>query len=53
MDDCVTNLSEIGKKWFTDLGSNEILNLQQRHGFAFIATKGKIPCDVHEKRGAI
>ena len=35
-DDCVTKLSEKGKKWFQSMGSKEIAHLEYHQGFAFI-----------------
>lgn len=35
-DDCVTNLSQKGKQWFAQMGSNEIWKLGYRQAFAFI-----------------
>jgi len=40
-DDCITNMSEKGKKWFEDMGSLEIKELGYRQGFAFIGQFGK------------
>ena len=40
-DDCVTNLSTAGKKWFFDMGSKEIWNLGYRQGFSFIGINGQ------------
>ena len=43
-DDCITNMSEKGKKWFEDMGSLEIKELGYRQGFAFIGQFGKQVC---------
>ena len=40
-DECVTNLSHIGKEWFKKLGSTVISNLRFRCGFAFISSSGE------------
>lgn len=48
MDDCVTKLSQKAKDWFESLGSREIWNLEKKHGFAFIAVKGR--GEANEKR---
>ena len=40
-DDCVSNLSDRCKMWFAEMGSEEIWNLEFRHGFAFIGVIGK------------
>ena len=39
-DDCVTNLSQSCKQWFVDMGSDEIMKLQYRQGWAFIGITG-------------
>ena len=46
-DDCVTELSEEGKKWFEDMGSKLIRDLTYRCGFAFIGTSGSETCVEH------
>ena len=46
-DDCVTALSEEGKKWFENMGSKLIRNLNYRCGFAFIGTSGSETCVEH------
>ena len=48
-DECVTNLTDVSKKWFADLGSEEIWNLKYRDAFCFIGKKGKV---VNEKRSS-
>ena len=47
-DECSTKLSWNSKKWFSDMGSQEIWKLQYRHAFAFIGVKGKSV--IREKR---
>ena len=50
-DDCVTNLSQAGKKWFASMGSTEIWNLEPKQGFAFIGkSKGTV---ANERRAAV
>lgn len=39
-DECATNLSSKVKIWFQQMGSEEIMNLKYRQGFAFIGTVG-------------
>ena len=39
-DDCISNLSELGKQFFAKLGSLEIYKLGYRCGFAFIGLSG-------------
>ena len=51
-DDCVTNLSENAKKWFADLGSQEIYNLEYRQSFVFIGITGQKE-NCQEKRGTL
>ena len=49
-DECVTKLSFYAKKWFSNMGSAEIWNLQYREAFAFIgSTAGK---KANEKRAS-
>lgn len=48
-DDCVTNLSDKGKQWFANMGSEEIWNLGYRCGFSFIGISGRR--QAMEKRG--
>ena len=48
-DDCATKLAWNSRKWFADMGSEEIWNLEYRQGFAFIGVKGEI-LGCHEKR---
>ena len=40
-DDCVTNMSDLGKKFFSAMGSKEIFNLQYRQGWSFIGITGR------------
>ena len=40
-DDCVSNLSDTAKVWFSSMGSEEIWKLQYRQGFAFVAEIGR------------
>ena len=40
-DDCISHLSFPGKKWFSDMGSREIWNLEYRCGFSFIGVVGR------------
>ena len=40
-DDCVTNLSEAGKQWFIDMGSEDIQFLDFRCSFCFIGITGQ------------
>ena len=47
-DDCITNLSDHVKKFFEDLGSKELKNLEYRQGWALIGIYGKKAA--HEKR---
>ena len=49
-DDMIKNLSEDGKRFFANMGSKEIWNLQFRQGFAFIGITGRT--DSVEKRAA-
>lgn len=39
-DDCVSNLSASGKRWFSDMGSVAITDLKPSQGFAFISITG-------------
>ena len=39
-DECYTNLSHNAQRWFANMGSKEISNLEYRLGFAFIGTVG-------------
>ena len=48
-DDCATNLSDKAKKWFSDMGSVEINNVQYRKGFVFAGVVGKTE-DISERR---
>lgn len=35
-DECISNLSQKGKQWFSNLGSKQIWHLKYRCGFSFI-----------------
>ena len=45
-DDCVTRLSWEVRRWFGGMGSEEIWDLEVRHGWAFIGTSGPDVGDV-------
>ena len=40
-DDCMAKLSLEGRKWFQNLGSKQIWNVQYRCGFVFIGAAGR------------
>ena len=40
-DECISELTDKAKKWFENLGSNEIWYLAYRESFAFIGVHGK------------
>ena len=40
-DECRTNLSMKAKVWFAKMGSEEIMNLKYREGFAFVGIMGR------------
>lgn len=42
MDDFVTSLSPKVKKWFSNLGSEEIDSVKYRCGYAFVGVQGKM-----------
>ena len=48
--DCAVKLSEKVKKWFQDMGSEEITKLKMNEGFAFIGVSGRK--DFQEKKAA-
>ena len=47
-DDCITRMSGKGKQFFSDMGSQEIWDLQYRQAFVFIGIIGKVRAN--EKR---
>lgn len=47
-DDCSKSMPVFCKKWFEEMGSTEIMNLEYHQGYAFIGTIGGKEC--HEKR---
>ena len=51
-DECTSELSEKAKKWFLDMGSNEILDLKYREGFAFIGISGQKQGAFDKKSGS-
>ena len=40
-DECVSKLSDRGRQFFADMGSEEIWNLAYRSGFSFVGTYGR------------
>lgn len=48
-EECVKKMTQKIKKWFTDMGSSEIWNIQHRQAFAFIGIADR--CEPHEVRG--
>ena len=50
-DDCVTKLSDMGKRWFESMGSKEIRQVEYRCGFVFIG-KGAMN-EATEKRAML
>ena len=48
-DDCVKSLSAASKKWFMDMGSQAINNVDYRQSFTFMGIYGRKQC--HEKVG--
>ena len=48
-DECAQNLSQIGKLWFSNMGSKEIWNVKYRDGYAFVGVSGRSVA--RDKRG--